>query len=76
VAIGCKIIGDITTIGNDDNVTQSGLKSLVAYGAHKLVIVTQNLGQARWTTYDLSALPTVSGPVESWETTGDGTKKY
>jgi len=75
---GCKIIGDITTIGNDDNVTLADLKSIVAYdaGNRKLVIVTLNLERGRWITYDLSTLPTVAGPVESWETTGDGTKKY
>jgi len=76
VAKGCKIIGDVTTIGNDDNVTQGDLKSVVAYGAQKLVIVTQNLGQARWITYNLSALRAIGGPILRWETTGDGVKKY
>jgi galactan endo-1,6-beta-galactosidase len=70
---GCKIIADSTTstVGNDDNATQAGLKNVVAYDAsnRKLVIVTLNLDDARWITYDLSGLPAAGGPIQCWETT-------
>jgi galactan endo-1,6-beta-galactosidase len=74
---GCKIISEGTIIGNDDGVTRDHFKSIAAYdpGNSKLVIVTLNLGEARWITYDLSKLP-AAGPVGRWETTGDAAKKY
>lgn len=56
---GCRIIGN-----SDPN-------SIVAYGAsnNKLVIVTLNLDQERWVSYDLSGLSRLSGPVDRWDTT-------
>lgn len=56
---GCRIIGN-----SDPN-------SIVAYDAsnNKLVIVTLNLDQERWVSYDLSGLSRLSGPVDRWDTT-------
>jgi galactan endo-1,6-beta-galactosidase len=66
---GCRIIGN-----TDPN-------SIVAYDANerKLIIVTLNLGRARWVTYDLTGLRGVVGPVNRWETTtlnGEPVKRY
>jgi galactan endo-1,6-beta-galactosidase len=55
---GCRIIGN-----SDPN-------SIVAYNpaTQKLVVVTLNLDQPRWVSYDFSALAQVAGPVDRWET--------
>jgi galactan endo-1,6-beta-galactosidase len=52
--------------------------TIAAYDAfrHRLVLVTMNYDTAQSITYDLSRFYNVSGPVQHWTSTTDGTTRY
>jgi galactan endo-1,6-beta-galactosidase len=61
----------MTIIGSGDGNTVAAYDTV----RHKLVLVTVNAGPAQSVTFDLSAFPSVTGPVRRWITlTGAGDK--